>query len=63
MADFLVLLYVVFAFVFVTLPGILCQVWCLIVSIPDLCLLPYFGVCERSLDFIDLYLYSVYMYH
>ena len=29
---------------FVPFPyGVLGQVWCLIVSIPDLCLLPYFG--------------------
>ena len=37
------LLYVVFSCVFITYPcGILGQVWCLIVSIRDLCLLPYF---------------------
>ena len=38
-ADLLALLYVMFSCVFVTFPcGVLCQVWCLIISIPDLCL-------------------------
>ena len=42
-ADLLVLLYVLFSCVFVTFPySILGQVWYLIVSIPDICLLPYF---------------------
>ena len=37
------LLYVMFPCVFVTFPhGVLGQVWYLFVSIPDLCLLPYF---------------------
>ena len=41
-ADLLALLYVMFSCVFVTFPcGVLGQVWYLIVSIPDLCLLPY----------------------
>ena len=41
-ADFLALLCMKFSCVFVTFPyGILGQVWYLIVSIPDLCLLPY----------------------
>ena len=32
-----------FSCVFVIFPcGVLCQVWYLIVSIPDLCILPYF---------------------
>ena len=40
MADLLALLYVMFYCVFVTFPcGVLGQAWCLIVSIPDLCLL------------------------
>ena len=40
---FLALLYVMFSCVFVTFPcGILGQVWYLIISNPDLCLLPYF---------------------
>ena len=43
MADLLALLYVIFSCVFVTFPyGVLGQVWYLIVSIPDICLLPYF---------------------
>ena len=42
-ADLLALLNVIVACVFVTfLFGVLGQVWYLIVSIPDLCLLPYF---------------------
>ena len=41
-ADFLALLYVMFYCDFVTFPrGVLGQVWCLIVSIPDLCILSY----------------------
>ena len=41
--DLLALLYVMFSCVFVTFPyGVLGQVWYLIVSIPDLCLLSYF---------------------
>ena len=43
-ADLLALFYVLFSCVFVTFPcGVLVQVWDLIVPIPDLCLLPYFG--------------------
>ena len=39
----LALLCVMFYCVFVTFPfGVLCQVWYLTVSIPDLCLLTYF---------------------
>ena len=42
-ANLLALLYVMFSCVFVTFPcGVLGQVWYLIESIPDLCLLPYF---------------------
>ena len=41
-ANLLALLYVMFSYVFVTFPcGTLGQVWYLIVSIPDLCLLTY----------------------
>ena len=43
-ADLLALLCVIF-FVFVTFQySVLGQVWYLIVSIPDLCLFPYFGL-------------------
>ena len=43
-ADLLALLCVMFSCVFVTFPyGVLGQVWYLIVSIPDICLLPFFG--------------------
>ena len=39
------LLFVMFNYVFVTFPcGILGQVWYLILSIPDLCLLSYFDL-------------------
>ena len=42
-ADLLALLYVMFKCVFITFPcGVLGQMWCLIVSVPDLCLLSYF---------------------
>ena len=42
-ADLLALLCAIFSCVFVTFPyGILGQVWFLIISILDLCLLPYF---------------------
>ena len=42
-ADILALLYVMFYCVFDTFPwGVLGRVWCLVVSIPDLCLLTYF---------------------
>ena len=42
-ADLLAHFYVIFSRVFVTYPyGVLGQLWYLIVSIPDLCLLPYF---------------------
>ena len=41
--DLWALLYVIFSCLFVTFPyGVLGQVWYLIVSIPDICLLPYF---------------------
>ena len=41
-ADLLALLYLMLSCVFVTFPyGALGQVWYLIVSIPDICLLPY----------------------
>ena len=42
--EFLALLFVMFSCDFVTFSfGVLGQVWYLIVSIPDMCLLPYFG--------------------
>ena len=45
--DLLALLHVMFSCGFVTFPyGVLCQVWYLIVSIPDLCLLSYFVLVE-----------------
>ena len=49
-ADFLALLHVLFCCVFVTIPyGVQDQMWYLVVSSPDLCLLPYFGItCEFS---------------
>ena len=43
-ADLLALLYVMLSCVFVIFPfGVLGQVWFLIVSIPDVCILSYFG--------------------
>ena len=48
MAYLLALLYVMGFCVIVTFPfGVLGQVWCLIVSIPDLCLLTYFIINEQ----------------
>ena len=42
-ANLMALLYVLFSCVFITIPcGVLGQVWYLIVSVSDLCLLPYF---------------------
>ena len=42
-ADLLALWYIIFTCVFVTFPyGVLGQLWYLIVSIPDLCPLPFF---------------------
>ena len=44
MANLLTLLFVAFSCVFVTFPScVLGQVWHLIVSIPDICRLPYLG--------------------
>ena len=57
MAYLLTLLYVIFSCVFVTFPCVvLGQVWYLIVSIPDLCFLPYFDslVYFRLLDMIHV---------
>ena len=55
-ANRLALLYVKFSCVFVTFPcRVMGQVWYLIVSIPDLCLFPYFvvngNVCHTALNF------------
>ena len=49
-ADLLALLYAMFYCVIVTFPcGVLVQIWCLIASIPDLCLLSYFELYHRAL--------------
>ena len=46
-ADLLDLWYVMFNCVFVTFPcNVLGQVWCLIVSIPDLCRISYFDFAK-----------------
>ena len=53
-ANLLALLYVMFSCVFITFPcGVLGQVWSLIVSIPDVSLLPYFHI-EGKYVFITL---------
>ena len=53
-ADLLALLYVVFFCVFVALPyGVLGQVWYLIVSIPDNCLLPYSEKFQQMTEACD----------
>ena len=42
---------------FITFPfGVLVQVWFLIVSIPDLCLLPHFGIRHYKEHFVKLFL-------
>ena len=47
-ADILALLYVMFYFVFVTfLCGVLGQVWCMIILIPDFCPFPTLSIFER----------------
>ena len=54
-AGLLALLYVMFSLCFVTFPfGVLGQVWYLIVSIPDICLLPYFEHCTYCISKIQL---------
>ena len=51
-ASILVLLFVMFSCVLVTFPyGVLGQVWYLIVSIPDRCLLPYFSNVDATCTF------------
>ena len=50
--DSFALLFVIFSGAFVTFPySILGQVWYLIVSIPDICLLPSFGLQCNSVLF------------
>ena len=47
-ANLLVLLYVMFSCGFVSfLCGVLGQVWCLIVSIPDFCILPHIVITNK----------------
>ena len=49
MTDLLALLYVMFSSAFYTFPySVLGPVWYLIVSIPDLCLLPYFVLKKKQ---------------
>ena len=57
--ELLTLLCVMFYCVFVTFPcGVLDQVWCLIVSIPDLCLLSYFYMIKKKhIVMFDLYIH------
>ena len=55
-ADLLALLYVLFYCVFVTFPcGVLGQVWWLVASVPDLCLLSYFAVMQDMVFFFDVH--------
>ena len=63
-SDVLALLYVMFSLVFVTFPyGILGQVWYLIVSIPDLCRLPYVAaqMIFQTPKQKNLYINSIYV--
>ena len=60
-ANLLALLCAIFSCVFVTIPcGVLGQVWYLIVSIPDLCLLPYFVLTctSNGCNIYTIFLYS-----
>ena len=58
-ADLLALLCVMFLCVFVSFPfGVSGQVWYLIVSIPDLCLLFYFHHCLRTRSFTFSFLWN-----
>ena len=58
-ANFLALLYVKFACVFVTFPfGVLGLVWYLIVSIPDLCLLTF---CNQTASLYKMFYTSAHM--
>ena len=60
-AQFLALLYVMFTCEFVTFPyGILGQVWYLIVSIPDLCLLPTLLTLANSVDPNEMQHYAAF---
>ena len=60
-ADFLALLYKMFFSVFVTFPyGIQGQVWQLIVSNPELCLLPYFALHTHVRHMKHLSFYIIY---
>ena len=53
-ANLLALLYVMFSCVFITFPcGVLGQVWYLIVSIPDICLLTFFSYSFDALLVIE----------
>ena len=55
MIYLLALSYMMFSCVFVTFQcGVLCQVWYLIVSIPDLCIFPYFEESIQSSTTPDL---------
>ena len=57
-ANLLALLCVMFYCVFVTSPfGVLSQMWCLIVSIPDLCLLSYFY--NQDIDNVDNHIHAI----
>ena len=54
-ADLLVLLFVVFYCVFVTFPcSVLGWVWCLVVLIPDLCLLSCFAQGQNTVPSVGL---------
>ena len=56
MTNLLALLYVMFHCLFVTFPcGVPGQVWYLIVSVPDLCFLPYFVNAVFSVFLLEYY--------
>ena len=62
-ADLLALLYVTFCCVLITFPyGVLGQVWYLIVSMPDRCIVPYMkhgvGIFRQVKALVHCYYYN-----
>ena len=63
-ANLLALLYVIFSCAFVTFScDVLGQVWYLIVSLPDLCLLTYFVAVFLTECFIEMHDFENHMFN
>ena len=55
--DLLTLTYVMFSWAFVALPyGVFCQVWYLIVLLPNFCFLPYFVLDPHFVELLLVFL-------